>query len=305
MAQAVLSNGVALEYEIQGDPSNPVILVILGITDNMTDWPPGLYLPLVAAGFCVVRYELRDSGLSTKFNHSGDADLQQAKMLLESGELPEAPYTAHDMAEDAELLLQFLDIQSACVIGYSYGSLVAQILAIDYPRCVSRLVCLQGSNYNPELPGRTADVDKAMIAATLEYKSLEDQVDTMKNLRLATNGKRHALDNQEAMQSATTSVERMYYPQGTARIVLSRLATRPVYRQTKNVHCPTLILHGDQDPIFSIEHGKDMADRIPNSSLVILEGAGHNHPLSLQPIIVKRILDFLYDNPVPQQVGQG
>jgi pimeloyl-ACP methyl ester carboxylesterase len=305
MAQAALSNGVSLEYEIHGDPSDPVILVILGITDNITDWPSGLYLPLVKAGFCVVRYELRDSGFSTRFDQSGDADLQQAKRVLEGGELPDAPYTAHDMAGDAVLLLQFLDIQSACVIGYSYGSLVAQILAIDYPSCVSRLVCLQGSNYNPELPGRTADVDKAMKAATLEYKSLEEQVDTMKNLRLATNGKRHALDNKEAMQSATTSVERMYYPQGTARIVLSRLATRPVYKQTKNVHCPTLILHGDQDPIFSIEHGKDMADRIPNSSLVILEGTGHNHPLSLQSIVVKRILDFLYDNPVPQQVGQG
>lgn len=75
MTDARLSNDVSLTYEIHGDPANPVVLVILGITDNITDWPPGLREPLVAADHCVVRYELRDSGHSTKFEGAGRADL--------------------------------------------------------------------------------------------------------------------------------------------------------------------------------------------------------------------------------------
>ena len=84
MAQARLPNGVTLEYELHGDPSNPVIFVVLGITDNITDWPPSLYEPLVEAGYCVVRHELRDSGRSTKFESAGRPDLAKAKEAVRS-----------------------------------------------------------------------------------------------------------------------------------------------------------------------------------------------------------------------------
>ena len=113
MPLARLSNGVSLACEVHGDPGDPVVFVILGITDNITDWPPGLYEPLVAAGYCVVRYELRDSGHSTKFEDAGRADLAAAQEMLARGELPTAAYTVQDVAEDAKLLLEHLDIRSA------------------------------------------------------------------------------------------------------------------------------------------------------------------------------------------------
>ena len=292
MAQAELKNGVALEYEVNGELSNPVIFIILGITDNITDWPPGLVDPLVAAGFCVVCHELRDSGLSSKFESTGYPDLAAAKLQLEKGERPDAPYTVHDVAEDALLLMDFLEIESACVVGYSYGSMVAQLLTLKVPQRVDKLVCLQGSNYNPDLPARLPDVEKAMLGATLEYPDREQQVDAVINLRIATNGSVHALGAEEARASAETSVARMYYPQGTARIILSRFATEPFYQQTQNIGCPTLILHADEDPIFNIEHGRDLAEKISGSRLEILAGAGHNHPLSLQPIIANHLIGF-------------
>lgn len=293
MAEVALPNGIDLAYEVHGDPSDPVILVILGITDNITDWPSGLYEPLVSNGHCVVRYELRDSGLSTKFENCGIPDLWAAKEQMDKGVLPSAPYTAHDMAEDARLLLEHLRIGSACVAGYSYGALVAQLLALDAPHAVSALVCLQGSTYNPALPPRSPDVEAAMFGATRIYETREEKVEAMINLRLATNGSVHALDPEEARDSAETSVSRMYYPEGTTRIILSRFATEPVHDRISGIACPALILHADEDPIFSIEHGEDMAARIPNARLSILRGAGHNHPLSLQPVIVERLLEFL------------
>ncbi|MFT5115226.1 MAG: pimeloyl-ACP methyl ester carboxylesterase [Parasphingorhabdus sp.] len=292
MARAKLHNGVELEYETFGDPKNPVIFIILGITDNITDWPAGLYQPLVDAGFCVVRYELRDMGLSSKFEQAGKADLVAAKSSVEQGILPEAPYTVHEVTEDAKLLMDYLNIRSACVVGYSYGSMVAQLLSLQAPDKVSGLVCLQGSNYNPTLPARTPEVEKAMLGATFEYETYEEQVRAIFNLRKATNGSIHFLDDDEAMHSARTSVDRTYYPEGTARIVLSRFATAPFFQNVSNIACPTLVLHGDEDPIFSLPHGKDIADRIPGAELVILEGAGHNHPLSLQPVISQHIVEF-------------
>lgn len=292
MPHAALPNGVNLAYEIHGNRSDPVILVILGITDNITDWPSGLYEPLVSNGYCVVCYELRDSGLSTKFDSYGRADLSAAKEQIEAGLWPAAAYTAQDIAEDARLLLEHLRIQTACVVGYSFGALVAQMLALAAPDTVSALVCLQGSNYNPALPPRSPGVDEALHGATRDYETTDEKIQAILNLRIATNGSLHALNEEEAWHSAETSVARMYFPQGTGRIILSRLASEPIYEKTCDIRCPALILHGDEDPIFSIEHGEDMAARMPNARLCVLNGAGHNHPLSLQPLIVDHLLKF-------------
>lgn len=305
MTRARLCNGVSLAYEVHGDRSDrsnrgdrgdrddSVVFVILGITDNITDWPPGLCEPLVEAGYCVVRYELRDSGHSTKFEDAGGADLAGAQAALARGDLPAAAYTVHDVAEDARLLIEYLDIRTAWVVGYSFGALVAQLLTLKAPERVAGLICLQGSNYNPALPPRLPGVERAMFEATLDYPTREEQIQAIVNLRLATNGPRHALDPVEARRSAETSVARMYYPQGTARLILSRLATAPFFEETGEIACPTLILHADEDPIFSLEHGVDMAERIPHAKLTVLEGAGHNHPLSLQPIIAGHIVEFV------------
>ncbi len=293
MPQAQLPNGVDLFYEVHGDRSHPTVLIILGITDNITDWPPGLYEPLVSNGYCVVCYELRDSGRSTKFNEWGVPDLSAAKDQLARGVHPPAPYVARDIAEDARMLLDHLNVRSACVVGYSFGSMIAQVLALDAPQRVSGLMCLQGSNYDPELPPRSPGVDAAMLGATRAYETTAEKVQAMIDLRLATNGSVHALDMREARQSAETSVSRMYYPEGTARIILSRFASEPFHEQTRNIACPALVVHGDEDPIFSLEHGEAMARRIPNARLRVLRGAGHNHPLSLQPIIVDHVLELL------------
>ena len=293
MPHAELPNGVSLAYEIYGDLSDPVIFVILGITDNITDWPAGLYEPAVSNGYCVVCHELRDSGLSTKFDAHGPADLKAAREQLEAGRRPDAPYTAQDIAGDAGLLLKHLGISSACVVGYSFGAFVAQALALAAPETVRALVCLQGSNYDPALPPRSPGVEAALLGATLNYETRCEKVRAIIDLRMATNGSLHALDADEAHESAKTSVSRMYCPHGTGRIILSRLAAEPIHGKTGGIECPALILHGDEDPIFSMEHAEDMAARIPNARLCVLKGAGHNHPLSLQPIIADHIVKFV------------
>ena len=292
MAKAGLPNGIELEYEVHGELSNPVILPILGVTDNITDWPAGLYEPLVDSGFCVIRHELRDSGFSTKFDAAGTPDLGAAQETLLQGEIPPSAYTMHDVAADTLALMEHLKIQHACVVGYSYGAAVAQLVALRAPKQVSSLVCLQGSNYNAALPPREARVNAAMAKATTRYDTVEESIEVMTELRLTANGSRHAMSSRQARTSAQTSVGRMFYPEGTARIVLSRMATRAFFEQTAEIICPTLILHADEDPIFALAHGEDMTARIPGSELVVLNGAGHNHPESLQPIIARHLLDF-------------
>ena len=288
-----LPSGITLHADIAGDAARPIIIPILGITDNITDWPPSLTDPLIAAGYRVVRFELRDMGHSSKLEQAGVPDLDHAAQQLASGQIPQAAYTMHDVAGDLVQLMNALAIEQAHLIGYSYGGAIAQLATLAAPDRVLSMTCLQGTNYNPALSPRRADAANALTGACRRYETDHECIDAITQLRLACNGTSHAMDEREARASATTSVGRAYYPDGTARLILSRLATRPFFEDTSAIRTPALVLHGSEDPILPLDHGEDIAARIPSARLQVLQGAGHNHPDTLKPLITAALLEFL------------
>ena len=288
-----LPSGITLHADIAGDATHPTVIPIIGITDNITDWPPSLTDPLVAAGYRVVRFELRDMGHSTKLEQAGVPDLDQAAKQLASGQIPQAAYTMHDIARDVLQLMDALAIDQAHLIGYSYGGAVAQLAALAAPDRLLSMTCLQGTNYNPALTPRRADVAAALAGACRRYETEQERIDAIATLRLACNGTGHAMDEREARASATESVGRTYYPDGTARLILSRLATPPFFEDTSAISASTLVLHGSDDPILPLDHGEDIAARIPGARLQVLHGAGHNHPETLKPLITAALIEFL------------
>jgi pimeloyl-ACP methyl ester carboxylesterase len=270
---ATLGNGVDIAYDVIGDLSCPVVMPILGITDNLTDWPENLCAPLVQAGYCVVRHETRDMGWSTQMEG--------------------AHYDMENIAADVVGLMNHLRIGSADLLGYSLGGAVAQLLALTAPNRVRRLVALQSTNYNPSLPPRSPAVLEAMKNACTQYETEAEAVAALKAVRLACNGSLYAMSDEEARKSAEGSVARGYHPHGTARLIAARQRTAPFHERLAQITCPMLVLQGSDDPIFPIGHGEDIARRVPGAELIYLQGAGHNHPQSLIPQLVARIRDFL------------
>jgi pimeloyl-ACP methyl ester carboxylesterase len=258
---ASVGKGVELAYDVVGTLSDPVVMPLLGITDNMTDWPDSLCVPFIESGHCVVRHECRDMGWSTQMEG--------------------AVYCMEDVANDVIGLMDHLGIKTADFIGYSFGGAVAQLLAIAVPDRVRRLVLLQSTNYNPALPARTAAVLEAMNGACIDYPTAAEAVAAIKAVRLACNGTVHAMSDEEARSAAERSVARAYRPSGTTRMIEARKRTAPFYERSAAIRCPTLVLQGSDDPIFPCGHGEDIARRVPGASLAYLQGAGHNHPKSL------------------------
>ena len=288
-----LANGISLEYQHAGEPADPAIVLVSGITGNITDWPDVLVNPLVKAGYQVIGYELRDTGHSSRCGDETPFDVLDFPCAAAENRLPEAPYTLHDMVEDLAGLMDCLSLQKASILGYSYGAAVAQLFALRHPGRIEALISLQGTNYNPALSPRREAVALAMAGACKRYRTKVASVEAITEVQMAINGVDHCLARDEARAVALLSVNRMYYPAGTARMILSRFATAPWHEQTRNIDCPALILHGTDDPIFPPDHADDMARRIPNSTLQWLKGAGHNHPPSLYPVIVHAVLGFL------------
>src|SRR5690348_5906011 len=118
------ANDISLEYESFGSKSRETILLIQGMSAQLIHWPLELCHELVARGYRVVRFDNRDSGLSTKF-HGAVAPNRMAGFGFKTAP---PPYTLRDMALDAIGLLDALDIPSAHIVGASMGGMIAQLI---------------------------------------------------------------------------------------------------------------------------------------------------------------------------------
>ena len=60
------ANGIEICYDTFGQPANPALLLVMGLGGQMTAWEPDFCEALASAGFHVIRFDNRDTGLSTK-----------------------------------------------------------------------------------------------------------------------------------------------------------------------------------------------------------------------------------------------
>ena len=287
------ANGIELEYERLGDPAKPLVLPILGISDQLTDWPIELCDCFLEAGFSVVRFDLRDCGLSTNFDSAGDPDLGAVFTdgLEASGY--RAPYDLHDLADDVLGLMDGLGTASAHLIGYSLGGILAQLCALKAPERVRSLTALQSTSRAPGMPPRGQAIIAAMVAASRRRSERDRAIADLAGVREQTNGSRHRLTRAEAQVMARQAIERAYCPGGIGRMYTASFATPSHCEKLGSIALPSYILHGGDDSIFPIQHGEDLARRIAHGKFEVIEGAGHNHPPSLVPLLAERLTDFV------------
>ena len=130
----VKANGIEIEYETAGDKADPALLLVMGLGAQLTIWPDSFFEGLAQQGFYVIRFDNRDTGLSTGFDSWGVPNLPAAVQKVMKGEKVDAPYLLKDMAADAIGLLDALDIQRAHMVGASMGGMIAQIVAAKFPQ---------------------------------------------------------------------------------------------------------------------------------------------------------------------------
>ena len=147
-------NGLTIEYEEHGDPSDEPLLLVMGLGTQLLGWPLGFVERLVGRGFRVIRFDNRDIGLSTKID-APPPTVRQIVLSVVSPRFAKAAYTLSDMADDAAGLLDHLGIERAHVVGASMGGMIAQTLAIEHPHRVASLTSIM-SNTGDRKHGRMA-----------------------------------------------------------------------------------------------------------------------------------------------------
>ena len=157
------ANGIRIEYDTFGDKSSPPILLIMGLGGQLIDWDEKLCEDLAVKGLYVIRFDNRDSGLTTKFGDVGVPDIMKTFTAILQGIPINTPYTLDDMADDAAALLEALGIETAHICGMSMGGMIAQTIAIRHPQRVLSLTSIYSSTGNPELPQPKPEIMQLLI----------------------------------------------------------------------------------------------------------------------------------------------
>lgn len=230
---------VSLACVTQGSPQQPAILFLHGFTDSSRSWAG------IADAFPHHRLILPDlRGHGQSFG-------------------PDSGYSIGDFVDDVRLLLAELEIDTCTVVGHSLGGMIAQCLAIRCFELVETLVLI-GTSANPAdgaegladaLGGLTAPIDPDG-AFMREWFTNPGEVDEAFLARM-----RH-----DAAQMSIPVLKQ----------IAQTIAATDLRADLCDISARTLIIWGDQDPLFDFDNQDDLRRSIPGSRLCPLSGAGHN-----------------------------
>ena len=238
-------NGLKLFYEIEGE-GEPVVLI------------PGF-----AAGRWIWFKQTAD--LSRKFRV-----IVFDPRGVSASDKPEGSQTIGLLADDIAHLLKTIGIESAHVVGASFGGFVAQEFALKYPAMTRKLVlcCTSYGGPNHVAPERET------LIALASTKSLNSEERMRANLLLAF--------TPEYIRTQVAEVDRVIHLRATnevpEHIYWSQLQAAMSFNaesRVEQIATPTLVLSGDADVIVPVQNSRNLAAKIPGAQLRIIQGGSH------------------------------
>ena len=283
----MVTNGITLAWEGFGDPKDPPLLLVMGLSAQMVLWDAAFCRELAGRGFYVVRFDNRDVGQSTKLHGAGVPSILP-KLLARTLGLPvTAPYLLSDMAKDVIGLMDGLLFDSAHVVGMSMGGMIAQTLAIEHPTRVRSFVSIGSTVGDRGLPHAKLAAARALLTpppAGREAAILH----SVGVLRAISSP--HHFDEARARAVVELAVSRSTYRLGGARQLAAILASPARTPLLANVRIPATVVHGRLDPLLPLAHGEATARAIHGARLVVLDTMAHDIPEALWPEILDAIV---------------
>lgn len=282
-------NNVDLCYEVFGNKNSETIVLISGLGSQMIRWEDSFCEQLTASGFRVIRFDNRDAGNSVfnaekKLNFNGSIEQTFATIKKE-----DIPYSLMDMAKDVIGLLDHLHIEKAHVAGRSMGGVIAQLLGSYFPERILSLTIIMSTSLNPALPPTDPEVMAMMTRPAID-PAIDREAYIKEKITFAKKISGNLpLDESHETQLIEKELDRSQAPNGIFRQLLAMGSWQYNLETLQQINVPTLIIHGTEDLIFHPDCARDLAQSIPNSKLMMIEGMGHSIPLELYTPICKEI----------------
>ncbi len=276
------ANGITIEYETSGNSTEPPVLLIMGLGAQLIAWDEPFISALVQRGFYVIRHDNRDVGRSTWFDEAGLPDLLA---VATGGALPTPAYLLPDMADDAAGLLDALGIESAHVIGVSMGGMIAQALAIQHPARVRTLVSIMSTTGDPSVGAPHPEAMGALLAPPpVDREAVIEQ--SLQTWRVI-GSPGFPFDEDRIRTKAGAAYDRAFHPAGSARQLVAIVSSPDRTPALAKVEVPTLVIHGESDPLVDPSGGRATAEAVPGASLWTIPGMGHDLP----PVLFEPVAD--------------
>lgn len=274
----VPANGMQIAFETFGDPGGRPLLMVMGLGAPMLVWRPELCALLAERGFFVIRFDNRDVGRSTHLRDAPPPNLMAAM----TGNVSSASYTLDDMAEDGFALLDALDLAAAHVLGASLGGMIAQVMAARHPGRVLSLTSIMST----PAPGLSNPDPRAQAAlmrppATSREASIAQLIEVSR----ITGSPAYPLDEQWCAELAGQLWDLGRDPAGVMRQMMAIFASGDRTEAVRAIRVPTLVVHGDSDPLINVAAGRRTAELIAGADLLIIPGMGHELPRPVWPVL--------------------
>ncbi|NDC60653.1 MAG: alpha/beta hydrolase [Betaproteobacteria bacterium] len=287
----VFANGLRLEVEDTGERERPAVMLIPGLSMQLIIWPDAMVHAIHQAGYRVIRMDNRDMGLSQSMDDLPSPPIVWFTLQVKMGLKPQLPYTLQDMAQDALAVLDQLQIKQAHLVGVSMGGMIAQRACLTAPERVLSLTNIMSSSSAKHLPGPSLDIQRLLLSAPKQGAAARQHaLATVK--ALAGPGFEHPDGAQQRL--VDESIQRSSRPFGMYRQMLAVMADQARAALLPKITQPTLVIHGKADPLLPFACGEDIARRIPNAKLMLIEGLGHDFPPAAVTLMVNRLLPFLH-----------
>lgn len=268
--RVIRSSGLEIATEAFGDPAHPPVVLIMGGMASMLWWRESFCLRLAEQGRFVIRYDQRDTGLSTKYPPSRPG------------------YTFDDAVDDVFRVLDGYGISTVHLVGFSLGGMVGQVAALKHPERVLSLTAISTSPVGVDNshfpPSGEAWMEHMSVEA--DWSDRTDAVAYLVDDTRLTAGMTHPFDEAGTRAFIERDFDRSGgYLSATNHSVLFEIGETWQGRLNE-MKVSLLVIHGTADPVFPLAHGEALARAVTGAGFVKVEGGGHEiHPDDWEAII--------------------
>jgi len=278
------NKNIEIYFRDYGPQNGDPILLVQGIGGQLINWPQHLIEFLIENNFRPIVFDNRDTGLSSRTNSEAfNADNINNTVLRNYIRyylrLPiKSEYTIDDMADDAISVLNELDIDQAHILGISMGGMIAQIIASSYPERTKTFTLIASTASTPSpFNGPTREVRNLFIERTKSTSAtIDERVNRTKRLFKIIGYEGIDLETDEFYSNIKSSIERGGTDDtGFGRQLTAILGSENRIKKVKLISSPTLIIHGNEDPLIRVKNAYKTNKLIKNSKLKVIPDMRH------------------------------
>jgi pimeloyl-ACP methyl ester carboxylesterase len=282
------SNGLKMAYQTFGKPTDPAIILVAGLYNQLVRWPVEFCQLLEQRGFYVIRFDNRDIGLTDKMEGQKAPSLLRLALKYYLGIPVSAPYSLNDMAADTVGVLDALGIKQAHIVGMSMGGMISQLVAALYPERILSLTSIMSTSGERGKGIPSLKVSSAMLRpVTPQRSALDNAVDIWQLIGSPA----YPMTDEAVRALVVAEHRRSSNPAGYMRQIAAIRTAPGRAALLRTIKVPVLIIHGVEDLLVPVSGGIDTAKHIAQARLELFPGMGHTLPAALLPDFVDLIAE--------------